>query len=321
MKIIGTGSAMPSLSVTNDMISKFLDTNDEWISTRTGIKQRRIISNDSLKELAVRSSLSAINDAGITADDLDYIFCSNVINNFVTPSFSSIIQGEIGASCPCIDLNVACSGFIYALDIAESFISAGKAETILILCAEEASRLVNWQERNTCVLFGDGTAAVVVTKGDSFKAMHLTTQSKIEPLYYQRKMEYNPFLSHPDEDKPLVMNGKDVFKLAVSSSIKDINTVLKKAGIEKEEVRYFLLHQANIRIIEAIRDFLKEPSEKFPHNIERYGNTSSASIPILLDEINQNNQLKQGDILVFSAFGAGFTTGACVLEWQISNKK
>lgn len=316
MKIIGTGSAMPSLSVTNDMISEFLDTNDDWISTRTGIKQRRILSNESLKELAVQSSLRAIENAGISVNDLDFILCSNVINNFVTPAFSCVIQGEIGATCPCIDLNGACSGFIYALDIAESFIASGKAENILILCAEEASRLVNWKERNTCVLFGDGTAAVVVTKGDSFRAMHLTTQSKIEPLYYQRKMEYNPFLIIPDEDKPLVMNGRDVFKLAVSSSISDINTVLKKAGISKEEVSHFLLHQANIRIIEAIRDFLKEPSEKFPHNIEKYGNTSSASIPILLDEMNRAHQLKDGDILVFSAFGAGFTTGACVLEWN-----
>ncbi len=315
MKIIGTGSEMPALTVTNDMLSEFLDTSDEWISTRTGIKQRRILSNDSLREIATKASLKAIEDAGLTPKDIDFILCSNVINNFVTPAFSCIIQGEIEADCPCVDLNGACSGFLYALDIADSFIKADKAKNILILCAEEASRLVNWTERNTCVLFGDGAGAVVVTEGDSFKASHLTTQSKIEPLYYQRKMEYNPFVSNPDGDAPLVMIGKDVFKLAVSSSLVDIDFVLKKADMKSEDVDFFILHQANIRIIESVRDFLKQPAEKFPHNIEKYGNTSSASIPILLDELCRKGTIKHGDKIVFSAFGAGFTTGATVLEW------
>lgn len=315
MKIIGLGSALPSLTVTNDMLSEFLDTSDEWISTRTGIKQRRIISDDSLKELAAKASLQAIQDAGLTPKDIDFLLCSNTLNNFVVPSFSSIIQGEIGADCPCMDLNVACSGFLYALYFSESLIASGKAKNILVLCAEEASRMVNWNERNTCVLFGDGTAAVVLTEGDSFKSTHVTTQSRIDPLYYQRKMEDSPFISRPDGDTALVMQGKDVFKLAVSSSMADIETVLKKADLQPEEIDFFILHQANIRIIETIREFLKQPIEKFPHNIEKYGNTSSASIPILLDELYRDGAIKSGDKIVFSAFGAGFSTGAAVLEW------
>ena len=315
MKIIGTGSAVPSLSVTNDMLSEILDTSDEWIATRTGIKQRRIISNENLKELATSAAQNALINAGITAKDLGFIICSNVVNNFVTPSLSCIIQGEIDAECPCIDLNAACSGFIYALDIAESFIQTGRAETILVICAEEPTRMVNWQERNTCVLFGDGAGAVVVTKGDAFKAFNLNTKSKVEPLYYQRKMEDNPYVQNPDGDSQLVMNGKDVFKLAVSASASDIQKVLQKSEKTEDDVAYFLLHQANIRILEFIRERLKQPQEKFPHNIEYYGNTSSASIPILLDEMNHEGKLKQGDVLIFSAFGAGFTTGACLLEW------
>jgi len=315
MKIIGIGSAMPSLAVTNDMLSVFLDTSDEWISSRTGIKQRRIISKDSLKELATQASLQAIEDAGLTPKDIDFILCSNTVNNYVVPAFSCIIQGEIEAACPCMDLNVACSGFMYALFIADSLIETGKAKNILVLCAEEASRIVNWNERDTCVLFGDGTAAVVLTEGDSFKSHHLSAHSKVEPLYYQRKMEYNPFMKNADGDAPLVMKGKDVFKLAVSSSMSDIKTVLEKANLQFDDIDYFLLHQANMRIIESIRDNLKQPVEKFPHNIEKYGNTSSASIPILLDELYREGKLKKGDKIVFSAFGAGFTSGAAILEW------
>jgi len=315
MKIIGVSSAMPSLVVSNDMLSEFLDTSDEWISTRTGIKQRRIISNDSLKELATKASLQAIEDAGLTPKDIDFIICSNTVNNYVVPAFSCIIQGEIEANCPCIDLNAACTGFMYALYFAESLIASGKVKNVLVLCAEEPSRIVNWNDRNTCVLFGDGTAAVVLTEGNSFKSIHLTTQSRIEPLYYQRKLEYNPFVNNPDGDAPLVMNGKDVFKLAVSSSLADIGTVLKKTDLLAEEIDFFLLHQANMRIIETIREFLKQPVEKFPHNIQKCGNTSSASIPILLDELYRDGIIRSGDKIVLSAFGAGFTTGAAVLEW------
>lgn len=316
MRIIGTGSAMPSLTVTNDMLSEFLDTSDEWISTRTGIKERRIISSESLRELGVAASQRAIQDAGIEATDLDFIICSNVINNFVTPALSCVIQGDIGATCPAVDINAACSGFLYGLSMAESFLATGKGDHILVLCAEEPSRLVSWKERNTCVLFGDGAAAAVVSKGEGMRSIHLSTKSNIEPLYYQRKMEYNPFVTNPDADAPLIMNGKDVFKLAVSSSTKDINFVLDKAGLNPDDISYFILHQANMRIINSIRDFLRQPDEKFPHNIEKYGNTSSASIPILLDEMYRDGLLKKGDLLVLSAFGAGFTSGACVLEWN-----
>jgi 3-oxoacyl-[acyl-carrier-protein] synthase-3 len=314
MKILGTGSALPSLTVTNEMLSEFLDTNHEWIYTRTGIAQRRIISNESLIDLAVSASEKALANANLEAKDLDFILCSNIVNNYVTPGLGCIVQGKLGAHCPCIDLNSACSGFIYALDVADTYLSTGKVKNILIICADELSKIVDWNVRDTSILFGDGAGALVVTQGEKLKSMRLSTTSVVEPLYYQRKLEYNPY-NKQEEYKPLVMNGKDVYKMAVNSSIQDINIVMQEAHVTQKEISYYLLHQANVRILETIREYLGEKEEKFPKNIHKYGNTSSASIPILLDEMNKEGHLKNGDLLVMSAFGAGFSSGACVVEW------
>ncbi len=322
MKIIGTGKALPSLSVTNDMLAEFLDTSDNWISTRTGIKERRLLSKDNLLGLTTDASRLALENAGITAADLDYIICSNVANKYVTPALSCILQGEINATCPCIDINGACAGFIYALDIAESFLQTKPyVNNVLVVCAEEPSRFTNWKERSTSVLFGDGAAAVILSKGDDLKSALLTTTSNVDALYYQRDLEDSPYVEKKIDAAPLVMNGKDVFKLAVASSVADISEVVEKAGLTFKDIDYFMLHQANIRIIDAICNQLQQPEEKFPHNIERYGNTSSASIPILLDEMNRDGRLKEGSKIVLSAFGAGFTTGACVIEWSKSSNE
>lgn len=317
MKIIGTGSALPSLVVSNARLSEFLDTSDDWIITRTGIKERRILSKETLLDLAVTAAQNAINSAGIDAKEIDFIICSNVANNYITPSLSSIVQGRINAVCPCIDINVACTGFIYALDMADAYFSTGRYKKILIICAEEPSKFVDWSARDASILFGDGAGAVVVSneKSENMVAMHLNTICSTEPLYYQRSMEKNPFNEINQVSNPLVMNGKEVYKLAVSSSISDIKNVFEQSNIKKADVTFYLLHQANIRILETIRDFLDEPIEKFPRNIEKYGNTSSATIPILLDELNKDGKLKENDLIVMSAFGAGFCTGACILKW------
>lgn len=317
MKILGTGSALPSLVVTNEMLSQFLDTSDEWIITRTGIKERRILSKETLLDLAVMAGKRALESAQMLATDIDYIICSNVANNYITPSLSSIVQGKLNANCPCIDINVACTGFVFALDMADAYFATGRYKNILIICAEEPSKFVNWKERDASILFGDGAGAVVVSasKRENLIAMHLNTTCSTEPLYYQRAMEFNPFNEQPAVSNPLVMNGKEVYKLAVSSSIADIKKVFETSNVTPSEITYYLLHQANTRILETIRDFLGEPIEKFPRNIEKYGNTSSATIPILLDELNKENKLKEGDLIVMSAFGAGFCTGACIIKW------
>ena len=199
--------------------------------------------------------------------------------------------------------------------MAEDKLKCKKAKNILIVCAEEPSRMVSWQNRSTCVLFGDGAGAAVVTEGDELKAIRLTTSSLTDVLYYQRKLEPTPYIDKEENYEPLVMRGREVFKHAVTNSCRDIRKLLNQTGLEASDIKYYVLHQANHRIIESIRGFLGVEEEKVPHNVERYGNISSAALPALLDELNRAGKLHKGDKLVFSAFGAGFTTGACVIEW------
>lgn len=317
MKIIGTGSAHPSCKVTNQMLEQFLETTDEWITERTGIKERRVISTEHLEDMAVEAANKALENAGITAQEIDFLICSNVVNEYVTPALSCIIQGKLGAKCPTVDINAACAGFIYAMDIADDKLKAGKAKNILIVCAEEPSRMVSWQNRSTSVLFGDGAGAAVVTAGDELKAIRLTTESLTEVLYYQRHLEPTPYIDKEESFEPLVMRGREVFKHAVTNSNRDIKALLDKTGLQPSDIKYYVLHQANKRIIDSIRNFLGVEEERVPHNVERYGNISSAALPALLDELNREGKLQKGDKLVFSAFGAGFTTGACIIEWAI----
>ncbi|MBR5584759.1 MAG: ketoacyl-ACP synthase III [Alistipes sp.] len=315
MKIIGTGAAHPKCAVSNQMLEQFLETTDEWITERTGIKERCVISSEKLEDLATEAANKALEDAGLTAADLDYIICSNVVNEYVTPALSCIIQGKLGATCPTLDINAACAGFLFALDMAEDKLKCKKAKNILIICAEEPSRMVSWQNRSTCVLFGDGAGAAVVTEGDELKAIRLTTSSLTEVLYYQRSLEPTPYITKEENFEPLVMKGREVFKHAVTNSCRDIRKLLSETGLAAEDIKYFVLHQANRRIIDSIRGFLGVDEERVPHNVERYGNISSAALPALLDELNRAGKLQKGDKLVFSAFGAGFTTGCCVIEW------
>ena len=315
MKITGTGSVLPKKIVTNDMLSEFLDTSDAWIYPRTGSRYRHVISDEKLEDMAAEASVKALENAGIKAEDLDMIICSNVVNEYVTPSLSCIVQGAIGATCPCLDINCACAGFIYALDIAESHFKAGKVKNVLVVCAEEPSRMTSWKDRSVCVLFGDGAGAAVLTEGDNIKGIKLSAASATDKLYEKRILEPTPYVAKEEENVPLQMKGQDVFKFAVKASSGDIKYLLDKLGMDAGDVKWYLLHQANMRIINSIRDFLGQPEEKFPTNVESHGNSSSASCPILLDECNRKGLFKPGDILALSAFGAGFISGAVILEW------
>ncbi len=315
MKIIGTGSVIPEKVVTNDMLSEFLDTSDEWIYTRTGIKTRHVISTEYLEDLAIEAAKKALDNAGVQASELDMIICSNVVNEYVTPSLSCIIQGGIGATCPCLDINCACAGFVYAIDIAEARYQTGKVKNVLIVCAEEASRMSSWEDRNVCVLFGDGVGAAVLGPGNNVKGTRLSSASATEKLFEKRILEPTPFVNKEEVNIPMQMKGQDVFKFAVKACTGDINYLLKELGMTPNDVDYYLLHQANIRIINTIREFMEQPVEKFPTNIERYGNMSSAGCPTLLDECHRKGMFKPGDILALSAFGAGFVSGAVIIEW------
>lgn len=314
MKIKGTGSVLPKKIVTNDMLSEFLDTSDQWIASRTGVRSRKVISDEKLEDMAIEAALLALEDTGMNAGDLDLIICSNVVNEYITPQLSCIIQGGIGASCPCMDINCACAGFLYALDIAESYNKAGKARNVLIVCAEEPTRMTDWTDRRTCVLFGDGAAAVVLGEGEGIKGISLSAACATDKLWQYRVLQPTPYITKEEHDVPLQMKGQDVFKFAVKAAGKDISKTLSDAGVRPDDVDWYLVHQANIRIIEAIQDYLEQPESKFPVNIYDHGNSSSSSCPILLDENRRKGLLREGDIVVLSAFGAGFVSGAAVIE-------
>ena len=315
MKISGTGSALPKQVVTNDMLSQFLDTSDEWIKTRTGVSSRYLISDERLEDLAAEAARKALNDAGLSAEELDFIICSNVVNEYVTPQLSCIVQGAIGASCPCIDINCACAGFNHAIEIAEAFYNAGKVKNVLIVCAEEPTRMTDWNDRRTCVLFGDGAGAAVLTPGDNIKSVKLSAASATDKLWQYRLLHPTPYITKEEKDMPLQMKGQEVFKFAVTAASKDITRALKASGLNADDIDHYLLHQANIRIIHAIQHYLEQPMEKFPTNVETHGNSSSACCPILLDECNRKGLLKKGNRIAMSAFGAGFVSGAVVMEW------
>ena len=319
MKIIGTGRANPAKIVTNAMLEEFLDTSDEWIRERTGMTERHVISNEKLEDLAAEAARKAIEDAGITPEDIDYIICSNVVNEYITPGLSCIIQGAIGAKCACVDVNAACSGFIYALDMADDRIKSGKAKTILVVAAEEPTRMVDWKDRSICVLFGDGAGAAVVTEGDALICSRLTTVSKTECLHYVRTLEPTPYITKQEESKPMFMNGREVFKTAVLSSSRDIRTLLDKAGLQPGDIKYYILHQANMRIIEAVAHRMEVPMEKVLVDIQHYGNTSAGTLPLCIWDFEE--KLKKGDNIIFTAFGAGFTWGAVYVKWGYDGKK
>lgn len=316
MKIIGTGSAYPKRTITNDHLAQLMDTSDAWIRERTGICTRQVITEETLEDLAAEAAQKALDDAGINATELDYIICSNVVNEYVTPSVASLVEGKIGAICPCVDLNAACTGFIYAIDYAEALLQTGRATNILVMAAEEPTRMVDWNDRSTCVLFGDGAGAMVVTKGKGLKSIKVSSKSNTAVLHYKRKLEPTPFVTKEEKHIPLYMAGQEVFKTAVTCSVGDLLDVLHEAGLGKDDITYYILHQANFRILDYIRHRFGVDGDKIPMNVDKYGNTSSASIPLLLDELNRKNKLKKGDLLAFSAFGAGFTSGACIIEWD-----
>ena len=316
MRIIGTGSALPEKVVTNDMLAGFLETNNEWITTRTGIQTRRLLSHETLRELALKAALSAIGSSGVRPEDIDYLICSNVANSYVSPSLGSILLGPLGCHCPTFDMNGACAGLVYSLDVADAFLKTGRARNILIVAAEQPSRFCNWHERATSVLFGDGASALVVTGGEGFVDFRLTGETHTDVMYYKRALEPTPYDRVEEKTMPLVMEGREVFRLAVEACIRDVDVLLERNGLTGGDIDLFLLHQANMRIIECIREHLGQPRDKFPTNIQKYGNTSSASIGILIDELSRAGALKDGATLMLSSFGGGFVTAAALLKWS-----
>jgi 3-oxoacyl-[acyl-carrier-protein] synthase-3 len=316
LKIIGTGRGIPKRSVTNDELSAMVDTNDEWIYSRTGIKSRFICTDESLTDLSVMAATAAIKKANINVNDIDLVICSTIGGDYATPSLACAVAERLEIVAPSFDVNAACAGFIYVLDIASMYVDTNKAKNILIVCAEMMSKHADWTDRSTCVLFGDGAGACVVTKGDALKYIKVTASPDLKLLNLKNGNGNSPFVTIPEVAGFLQMDGQEVFKFAVSSVEKGLSEALEKLNLVPEDIDYFVLHQANKRIIDAARTRLKQPEEKFPSNIERYGNMSSATILVLLDEMLDDGKIKKGDKIFMTAFGAGLTTGALVMFWE-----
>lgn len=317
-RIIGTGSAVPEQIVTNEDLSKIVETSDEWISSRSGIKERRIAKEETTTSLAILAGKRALENAGIASEEIEVIIVATCTPDYFFPNTACQVQEAIGAKhAVAFDLSAACSGFLFALSTAQAYIKGGIYQKALIVGAETMSKMIDWSDRSTCVLFGDGAGAAVVSAEET-GVLELVQKSDGtgKGVLSCKARETRNLLNHESETKEyLYMEGQPVFKFAVKTVPECVEEVLKKAEVKKEEIRYYILHQANSRIIQSVAKRLKEPEEKFPMNLSLYGNTSAASIPILLDEMNRNGMLNRGDKLVLSGFGAGLTWGAVLLEW------
>ncbi len=317
-RIIGTGSAVPEQIVTNEDLSKIVETSDEWISSRSGIKERRVAKEENTTSLAILAGKRALENAGVTAEEIEVIIVATCTPDYFFPNTACQVQEAIGAKhAVAFDLSAACSGFLFALSTVQAYIKGGIYQKALIVGAETMSKMIDWSDRSTCVLFGDGAGAAVVSAEET-GVLELVQKSNGagKGVLSCKARETRNLLNHESETKEyLYMEGQPVFKFAVKTVPECVEEVLKKAEVKKEEIRYYILHQANSRIIQSVAKRLKEPEEKFPMNLSLYGNTSAASIPILLDEMNRNGMLNRGDKLVLSGFGAGLTWGAVLLEW------
>jgi 3-oxoacyl-[acyl-carrier-protein] synthase-3 len=321
--VLGTGSALPEKVITNADLEKLVETSDQWITDRTGIRERRQAApHETTSTLSAQASRLALEKAGIKATDLDLIICSTISPDMPLPSTASLIQRELGAhGCCAFDLAAACSGFLFGMTVAEQFIRTGASKYVLVIGAELLSRYLDYKDRATCVIFGDGVAAAVfgpVEPPSGILAHELHTEGQYaDHLFIPAGGTAMPASCRTVEDGShfIKMRGNELFKVAVRS-LEDVSRqVLKRAGLTTEDIDIFIPHQANQRITEAVRERLGLSSEKVYSNISRIGNTSSASIPICLDECVTNGRLKKGDLVLMSAFGAGVTWGAVLMRW------
>ena len=330
IRIIGTGMCIPEMVVSNEDYTKFVDTSDEWITTRTGIKTRHISDGSPAFLMSVESSKRALADAGIEAKDIDLILHTSVTPDYVTPSMSCILQGKIGAlNAMCIDINCACAAFVYALDMARRYLATGDVKNVLIVSTEILSKITDYEDRSTCVLFGDGSAACVVTAGEGLFSSYLGADGTGSHTIFARNFPIENAFTEPKslqdfdglrdwKEHKLFMDGREVYKFATHAMAEAVEKAAEKAGITLDEIDHVAAHQANYRILDTAAARLGMPIEKFYLNVNKYGNTSSASIPICLHEMDEKGLLKSGDRVCVVGFGAGLIYGAAIFEW---NKK
>lgn len=318
-RIIGTGYQLPAYVADNDYLATLVETSDEWIVERTGIRTRHLAKEETTTSMASDAAKKALAHSGLPAEDIDLLIVATISADTETPSTACRVQAEIGASkAVAFDINAACSGFLYALHVADAFIKSGIYKNALLIGAETLSKLVDWTDRGTCILFGDGAGAAVVQASEDGGILSQSigsNGSKWEVLSCGGRSNGNPLCKEEESHGYMYMDGQAVFKFAVKTVPVCVEDALQKAGVSKEQITYFILHQANSRIIQSVARRLGEPEEKFPMNLDQCGNTSAASLPILLAQLDEQGKLQRGDKLVLSGFGAGLTWGTCLMEW------
>ncbi len=319
IRIMGTGSALPEKTVSNLELTKLVDTSDEWIRERTGIAQRHISTGETLVTLAAEACGRALENAGRDASQVELLLVATCSPERGIPCAACQVQRVLGAeNAAAFDLNAACSGFLFALHTACAYVEAGIYQNALVAGGEVLSKIVDWTDRGTCILFGDGAGAVFVEKSGTGGILGFVQHSdgtRGDVLKCDSRALKNPYVELPMEAEFVQMDGREVFSFAVRQVPACIREVLTKTGVRAEEVDLFVLHQANRRILETIAKRLAVDMERFPMNLDRVGNMSSASIPVLLDELNRSGRLERGSRIVLAGFGAGLTYGACLVEW------
>ncbi len=320
--IIGTGSCLPKRVLSNQDLEKLVDTNDEWIKSRTGISTRRISGKgEETYRLATSAARNAMEMAKVTADELDLIIVATITPHMVMPSTACFVQKELGATNAFAwDLNAACSGFLYSVDTASKHVLVDRDKTVLVIGAETLSSRTNWNDRNTCILFGDGAGAVVLRYQENDRgvvASQLYSDGSLwNLLYLHSSPSCNPEIEQAENPGPhMLMAGQEVFKHAVKAMERAVLELLKKENVTIDDISLMIPHQANIRILKKLMSRLGINREKVFINVQKYGNTSAASIPIALDEANREGRLKKGGLLLLCSFGGGFTWGAALLRW------
>jgi 3-oxoacyl-[acyl-carrier-protein] synthase-3 len=324
VSIVGTGSYVPDRVLTNADLSKTVNTNDEWIISRTGIKERRIAAKDEFtSDMGARAALSAMEQANVAAKDIDLILVATATPDMVFPATACFVQTKIGATnAACLDISAACAGFLFAIEIAQQFITSHTYETVLVIGAEKLTTITNWTDRNTCVLFGDGAGAAILQHraGSTHGVIstHIGSDGQYADILWMpgggSRHPITPENAH-QHLQTIHMSGKDVYKQAVISMLDASKKALEIAGLTIDDITCVIPHQANLRIIEAVADRLKIPIEKFFINLDRYGNTSAAAVAIALDEANRSGRLKKGDYILMVVFGGGLTWASSVIEW------
>ncbi len=306
-KIAGTGIYLPEGVLTNHDLERLVETSDEWIRTRTGIRERRIAKEENVVDMALRASRMALESAGVSAEELQVVIVGTLTPEKRFPSTACLLQAELGVrNGYAFDVSAACSGFLYAMELADGLIKSGKADKVLVVGTEKLSEIVDWSDRSTCVLFGDGAGAVVVTRsGDESDVLASSMHSEggLWDLLYAEKCGF------------IKMKGRELFKVAVRNMESACRSVLDRAGVSAEQVDLVIPHQANVRIINSLAEKLGIPQEKVFVNIDRYGNTSAASIPIALHEALKEGRVRRGDLILFTAMGGGLTWGATLIRF------